>query len=188
MDALLRRALEEELSEEDLTKLSNMAHENNKLSHVINTLVLAVAEKNNFARYNLIRAQGLRSVTTHNINTKKLHIASHKRSVAIARIYGKPKRSSRKVLFITQHAIERYIERFRPKWDFMRAEKHMFFLSKSATPSSNKHVFNGCEQWISPIEQGVFFIVKRRPGTIPVCLTVLGPDERPEEVLSECNI
>ena len=180
MDALRKRALEEELSEEDLTKLSELARECGKLSHVINTLVLAAAEKNNFAQYNLIRAQGLRSTPSHKGNTKKLHVVSHKRNVAIARIYGKPKRSSRKVLFITQHAVERYIERFRPKWDFVRAEKHIFFLSKSATPSNNKHVFNGCEQWISPIEQGVFFIVKRRPGTIPVCLTVLGPDECPE--------
>jgi hypothetical protein len=184
MDALLKRALEEELSEEDLLRLSELARENGKLHCVINTLVLAVAEKNSFARSNLIRAPGLRLAPTHaTYRAKAAKGVSRKRKDAIMAVYPKPKRSSRKVLYITQHAVERYIARFRPKWNFARAERHVVFLSQSAVPSNAKYVFNKCEQWISPLEQGVILIVKRRPGTIPVCLTILGPEEQPEEVL-----
>ena len=160
LDDLLDRAVCEPLSPGDLDRLACLARSESAVRRVLDALVLA-AVSCPAARQNLIQAATLRSPQ---------RVYPPRKIRPPKRAFRKPPQEGLQV-YITDHAVHRYIERARPDWSFTDAAAH---LCKSSRQIKRiRDISGNCSIYQPIYEPNIVWIVKRRTGIIPVCLTII---------------
>lgn len=80
-------------------------------------------------------------------------------------------------VYCTQHAVERFRERWAQGLTYAHARRELSLLAQRATHMRERSV-NGQEQWICNDGSGIVMLMKRDAGQRGmICVTVLPPEE-----------
>lgn len=84
-------------------------------------------------------------------------------------------------VYCTQHAVERFRERWAKGLTYPHARRELMILATGATRLKERSV-NGQEQWLVNDGSGIILVMKRDPGQRGmICVTVLPDREVPAD-------
>ena len=161
LDQLVKSAHERILSTSEIRELTRLAKQAG--TNTIKEIVISFIGADSIACQNLVRAQSLR----------RIYATSNKR-IPSKRIVGIKKH--RRVIKISSHAVDRYIQRINPNATVDEAISIIEKEAKLATKSKTKSRRKKDEIWLAP--SGFQIIIKRDGnGLIPVAATIIPKED-----------